>query len=211
MATIVEGRSLVRETEPVGLMTEGAAGIAVIVLAIIALAGISSAPLASIATIIIGVGLMVQGFNTAAESARLVPAATPEFGGEVMVDFLAGGSGIVLGILALIGIHAAGLLEAALIVFGSSLLLSGAMAMRGPIAASLPIDGAIASYRGSASAGGMEVLVGLAAIVLGILALVLANAAVLLLVGFIAVGAALLMVSATFGSAMLRLFTGTTA
>ena len=49
----------------------------------------------------------------------------------MMVDCLAGGTGIVLGILALIGISTTYLLEAALIVFGGALLLSGAMAMRG--------------------------------------------------------------------------------
>ena len=59
MATFVEGRSLISEAEPVGLLTEGAAGIAVIVLAVIGLAGVSAAALAAIAAIVIGVGLMV--------------------------------------------------------------------------------------------------------------------------------------------------------
>jgi hypothetical protein len=67
MAMFYEGRALATEAEPVGLLTEGAAGIAVIVLSIIALTGTSPGPLASIVTIIIGVGLMVQAFNSAAE------------------------------------------------------------------------------------------------------------------------------------------------
>lgn len=209
MASYVEGRSLATETEPVGLLTEGAAGIAVVVLAIIALAGVSSSALVSIATIIVGVGLMVQGFNSAAENSRGLPAAIPEFGGEVMVDCLAGGTGIVLGILALIGISTGYLLNAALIIFGAALLLSGALAMRGPVATPLGAEATMVAYRGSPAAGGMEMLIGVAAVVLGILSFVLPHAGVLTMVGFIAVGAALLLVSATFGSAMLRVFAST--
>ena len=55
----------------------------------------------------------------------------------------------------------------------------------------------------------MEILIGIAAIVLGILSLVFVGSWVLALVGFIAVGAALLMVSATFGGTMMRLFATT--
>lgn len=210
MASYLEGRGLMAETEPLGLLTESAAGIAVVVLAIIAIAGVSSSALLAIATIIVGLGLMVQGFNSAAENFRVgVPAAIPDFGGEVMVDCLAGGTGIVLGILALIGVNTAYLVEAALIVFGAALLLSGAMAMRGPVSTSLGGDATMVAHRGSFAAGGMEILIGLAAIVLGILSLVL-HAPALTMVGFIAIGAALLLVSATFGSAMLRVF-GTAA
>jgi hypothetical protein len=192
-------RGRLTEAEPVGLLTEGAAGIAVIVLAIIALAGVSVEILASIATIVIGAGLMVQGFNSAAEHAKAmaVPApgtqtmaAAAEPTGDVMVDFLAGVTGVVLGILALIGVNAAHLVPAALIVFGGSLLLSGAISM---------------GERGVATAGGAEILTGLAAIVLGILSLVVHESSVLVLVGFLAVGATMLTVSASFSGAVTRL------
>lgn len=201
MSTFVENRGIISETEPVGLLTEGAAGIAVIVLAIVGLAGVSTPSMAAIATIVIGVGLMVQGFTTAAENSRVVGAAGGavmtgnDFAGEVMVDCLGGGTGVVLGILALIGVSAAPMLmPAALIVFGGALLLSGALAMRT-----------------SPATGGMETLIGIGGLVLGILSLLIAHSAVLLLVGFIAIGAALLMVSAAFSGAVLRIFTTTTA
>jgi len=212
MAIYVEGRGLANEAEPVGLMTEGAAGIAVIVLAVIALAGISSAILASIATIVIGVGLMVQAFNSAAESAKIAHmGAGTDIGGEVMVDSLCGVTGIVLGILALVGISTAHLVPAALIVFGGALLLGGAISMR---PRNLPMvnpgsEPRIVSFQGSAAAGGMEVLIGIAAIVLGILSLLLVGSGVLVLVGLLAVGAALLLVSATFSGAVMRMFTAT--
>jgi hypothetical protein len=215
MLTHVEARGFANEAEPVGLLTEGAAGIAVIVLAIIALAGVSAEPLTSIAAIVIGVGLMVQAFNSAAEHSKMMTAnagtstQAAEFGGDVMVDCMCGLTGIVLGILALVGIGTAHLLPPALIVFGGALLVSGAMALR-PRTLSVSGPGsetAVVTYHGSPAAGGMEILIGLAAIVLGILALLTTAGWVLLLVGFIAVGAAMLLVSATFSGAVMRLFT----
>ncbi|MGH7048383.1 MAG: hypothetical protein ACREE2_18555 [Stellaceae bacterium] len=213
MAIYIEGRGLASEAEPVGLLTEGAAGIAVIVLAVIALAGVSSELLASIATIVIGVGLMVQAFNSAAETAKVAQTGSgAEVGGEVAVDCLCGLTGIVLGILALVGVGAVFLLPPALIVFGAALLLGGGMSMR---PRSLPIaapgtETRVVSFQGSPAAGGMEILIGIAVIVLGILSLILAHAAILLLVGLLAVGAALLLVSATFSGAVMRIFTATT-
>ena len=211
MATYIERRGNADEAEPIGLLTEGAAGIATIVLAIIALAGISAISLASIATIVIGVGLLVQAFNSVAEQSKAMPAEMrTELGGEVMADCLCGLTGIVLGILALVGINSPHLVSAALIVFGGALLVSGAVGMRPrtyPASAAAGGQTQIVAYRGSAAASGMEILIGLAAIVLGILSLVLMASWVLVLVGFIAVGAALLLVSATFGGAVMRLFT----
>jgi hypothetical protein len=215
MATYTESRGRTSEAEPIGLLTEGAAGIAVIVLTVIALAGISAGALESIAAIVIGVGLMVQAFNSAAEATRVMTANTDvsqqgvALGGEIMVDCLCGLTGIVLGILALVGNNGAHLLPAALIVFGGSLLLSGAMNMR-PRTFPLVATGTetqFVSYQGPAAASGAEILIGLAAIVLGILSLMLAPSSLLVLVGFLAVGAALLLVSASFAGAVMRLFT----
>jgi hypothetical protein len=134
-----------------------------------------------------------------------------EFGGEVMIDCLGGGAGIVLGVLALIGLSAGYLLAPALIVFGGALLLSGGLAMRSRLV--IPGPGLVQAVPlpGSAATGSVEVLMGIAAMVLGILALVLADKAVLLLVGFITVGAAMLIVSATFGAALMRVFATTNA
>lgn len=217
MAMYVENRRFADEAEPVGLLTEGAAGVAVIVLAIIALAGTSVEALASIATIVIGVGLMVQAFNSAAEETKMMTADTTAsrqqaaFGGEVMVDLMCGIAGVVLGILALVGISTVHLVPAALIVFGGALLLSGVMSMRPRAFSTANAAGQtqLVSYQGSAAVSGMEILIGLAAIVLGMLSVIFAATVswVLVLVGFIAVGAALLLVSATVSGAVVRLFT----
>lgn len=218
MAVYVEGKGIAAEAEPFGLLTEGAAGIAAIVLAIIALAGISVGALASITTIVIGVGLLVQAFNAAAEISKalnVTPAAAAtgrgtELGGEVMIDIAAGVSGIVLGILGLVGINAQYLIPAALIVFGGSLILGGAIGAQGrPLITGMTSSEAQmqVGYPSSTAVSGLELLVGFAAIILGILSLIFQSSWVLVLVGFIAVGAALLMVSATFSGAVVHLFT----
>lgn len=222
MAVYGEGRGIAAEAEPFGLLTEGAAGIATIVLGVIALAGVNAGVLASIVTIIIGVGLIVQAFNAAAENSRELSASGTvaavvgrgaELGGEVMIDVAAGVTGVILGILALVGINATHLVPAALIVFGGALILSGAVAAQGRTAMTTTGSGAPlqVSYQGSAAMAGLEILVGFAAVILGILSLIFEASWVLTLIGFIAVGAAMLMVSATFSGAVVRLFTPATA
>lgn len=220
MAVYGEGRGIAAEAEPFGLLTEGAAGIAAIVLGVIGLAGVSAGALASITTIIIGVGLVVQAFNAAAEVSRGLNASAAamagrgtEMGGDVMIDLAAGVAGIILGILGLVGVNAPHLIPAALIVFGGALILSGAVKAQGRVMTTTNAAGAPmqVSYQGSAAMSGLEILVGFAAIILGILTLIFGASWVLVLVGFIAVGAALLMVSATFSGAVVRLFSAATA
>lgn len=219
MSVFMERGGPAREAESVGLMTEGAAGIAIIVLAIIGLANVSSPMLASIVTIVIGAGLMVEAFNATAEEGRALSAATgaaageemAELGGRAMIDLMVGLTGLVLGILGVLGINAVHLVPAALIVYGGGLLLSGAIGARSPAQVTGTVEGQTrtVSYGGSAAASGFKSMVGIAAAVLGILAVIAGTAVgwVLTLVGFIAVGAALLMTSATFTGSVMRLFT----
>lgn len=218
MAVYAEGRGIGTEAEPFGLLTEGAAGTASVVLAIIALAGISAGVLASITTIVIGVALIVQAFNAATGTSKSLAANTTapatidsrpgiELAGQAMVDIAAGISGIVLGILGLVGVNTPYLIAAALIVFGGSLILSGAIAVQQPIA-STEASPSI-RFQNTAAVSGLELLVGFAAVILGILSLILGSSWVLVLVGFIAVGAALLIVSASFSTAVVRVLTST--
>jgi hypothetical protein len=203
MSMYAEGRGLASEIEPFGLLTEGAAGIVAIVLSVVALAGVSVPALTSIAAIVVGGGLMAQAFNSAAEQSRVATTATTgsagepprrtELRSEMLVDVLCGLAGLVLGILALVGVAAPHLLAVALIVFGGGLLVGGAAAVGSPA---------------TLAASGMEVLIGLAAIVLGILAIVMGGVGILVPVGLLAVGAALVLVSAAFSGAVVRLFAG---
>ncbi len=201
------------EVAAVGPMTEGAAGIAVIVLSILGLAAISPGVLTSVATIVIGVGLFIESANTAMEYSRVTShaaqAGIAELGSDVTVELMAGVAGIVLGVLALIGAASVmNLLPAALIVFGGALLLAGFSAttvnkVRGSEA---PASGeTITLHPELAPARGLQVIVGIAAIVLGILAFVLPAAGTLLIVGFLVVGAALLATSANFTQSFITL------
>jgi hypothetical protein len=188
----------------------------VIVLAILGLAAISPGVLASVAVIVIGVGLLIESANTGMEYSRAVSQGaqgtavqTAELGADVTVELMAGVTGIVIGVLALLTagtvMH---LLPAALIVFGGTLLLAGFSAttirtVRGMESATgAPM---ITMQSELAPARGVQVLVGVAAIVLGILALVLTAGGTLMMIGFLIVGAALLATSANFTQSFMKL------
>lgn len=200
----------------VGPMTEGAAGIAVIGLTILGLAAISSGVLTAVAAIVIGVGLLIESANTGIEYSKVMARGvqgaaveTAELGADVTVELLGGITGIVLGVLTLLSAGTAmALLPAALIVFGGALLLAGFSAttiqsVRGiESATGAPM---ITMQSELAPARGLQVLIGVAAIVLGILAFVVASGPTLLMVGFLIVGAALLATSANFTQSFIKL------
>ena len=83
-------------------------GIATIVLAIIGLSGVKPDILASIATIVFGAALLIQGGAMLSEFAEM--EVTPDAhvatgGGGLSALFLVGVGGIVLGVLALLGVR----------------------------------------------------------------------------------------------------------
>jgi hypothetical protein len=202
------------DTAQVGPMTEGAAGIAVIVLAILALASISPGVLMPIAAIVIGVGLLIEAANTGIEYSRVTARGmqsgtvqTARLGADVSVEMMAGIAGIVLGVLALIGAGSdMRLLPAALIVFGGAMLLAGISATTVSTVSTLEAaPGGVAVQSELAPARGVQVLAGISAIVLGILSFVLSAGPTLLMVGFLVVGAALLATSANFTQSFMRM------
>ena len=196
------------DTATVGPMTEGAAGIAVIVLAILGLAEISPNVLTAVATIVIGVGLLIEAANTGIEYSRVTAAgtvATAQLGADITVELMAGIGGIVLGVLALLGaggvMH---LLPAALIVFGGAMLLAGFSATS--IGSMTGIEGrAVMVQTELAPARGLQVLVGVTAIVLGILSFVLSAGGTLLMIGMLVVGCGLLATSANFTQSFVKM------
>jgi hypothetical protein len=207
-----ERRGFFSEVAPMTPLTESAAGVAVIILAILGLAHVAPASLAAIAVIVTGGAFLLQmateagGYGLAWATSENTDALAVEFGGGMAVEFLAGGTGIVLGILALLGIAPLPLTATAVIIFGAVLLISGGMAAQVSaqrIAASPTVDPALRAMarHASGAATAARALIGLTAIVLGILALVQFEASILLLVGLLAVGAALLLSSAATAAA----------
>lgn len=212
MVTLHEGRdAIVSEIAAVTPMTEAIAAVAIIVLTILGLVNVVPGVMLGVATIVVGAAILLKGAETAGEYSRLLlanPSGTSGVGGGITLDFLAGGAGIVLGILALFA-NAGALAPVALIVFGGTLLLSGAAMARLPaIDTAMAQDPAaraaamLARETTAVSVGG-QILVGIAAIVLGILALAAIRTEVLTLVGLLAVGGALLVSSASLENAAL--------
>jgi hypothetical protein len=192
-----------------------------LVLAIVALAGIQSDMIVAIATVIFGAALLVHGGALLSEYAHIIfpPGRTTvsarEFtGGSLSALFLVGAAGIVLGVIALLGIHPVELTAIAVIAFGSALALSSNavwhlyLLKRSTILARDTRDGwhlgseVLAGEMASGSAG-MQALAGLAAAVLGVLAVVGINPAVLSLVALLVLGTTIVLTGGALSGAAL--------
>jgi hypothetical protein len=202
------------EAAGAGATTEAIGAAAAIVLAIIALAGILQLPLMAIATIVLGVAILMDAASVGARYSRLLRAswtgeghlARTELGGGVSAGALAGIAGIVLGILALLGLSPVALCAVALIVFGGGLLFGSAA--KGRLASLGTTHYGVSAHTGrlidetiGLSSGG-EVFMGIGAVVLGILSLLGLDPVILVLVGYLGVGAAVLLSGSAFGARM---------
>jgi hypothetical protein len=180
---ITAGRFSATDVASLGSAGEAVAGVAVVALSIIGLGGVAAGDMVAIATIIFGVAMVVQGLELAAETSIGQTGA----GGGIMVEFLAGLAGIILGILAFVGHMGGAVAPAAVIAFGGALLLGG-MAR----ASSLSFGGE--AWLGGA---GAQIAIGFAAVVLGILAYVVpANQTMLTLVALVSLGSSLIITGA---------------
>jgi hypothetical protein len=212
-----EPTSAAARTATFGGLADAIGGIATIVLAIVALAGVRPETVLSIAVIVFGAALWIQGGTLVSEYESIMsPAGTtgvsPEqFGvGGLSTLFLVGGAGIVLGVLALLGIATATLTAVSVIAFGTALLLSSnsvrqLSTLQAMCRAEAPRVGAelLAGEMASGSAS-VQMLAGLAAIVLGVLAVAGINQTILTLAALIVLGSAIILT----GSALTGLVIG---
>lgn len=192
-------------------------GIAAIVLAVIALSGEKSLMLLSISVIVFGAALMIQGGAMLSEYARLLYPSTGEAlaepfdSGSLSAVFLSGAAGIVLGVLALLDVYSALLASIAIIVFGGALVVSSGSVMhlhtlRAHTVRRGGISGAeVLATDMAAGSAGVQTLAGLAAIVLGILAVSGINDVVLSLVALISLGATLVMTGSSLSGTVMSL------
>lgn len=186
-----------------GSTVESLGGIGAMVLAILALVGVLPFYLAAIATIAAGAGLLVQGGAVAAryselrfETAAREPAQLAELVGGVSTETLGGVAGIALGVLALVGVVPLTLVSVAVLVFGGTLLMGAGLTARLNNVILRSWSGseehhalAREAVRGAAAT---QVLMGIGAITLGILALVGFDPMTLSQIGLIGVGASIL-------------------
>ncbi|WP_246756940.1 hypothetical protein [Bradyrhizobium neotropicale] len=172
--------------------------------------------LAAIATIIFGAALLIQGGTMLTEFTKMTapPGTAEAFVGEGghSALFLVGAAGIVLGVLSLIGIAPLTLTGAAIIAFGSALLLSSTSVWRLYRAKQASYRaGAIRTSSGAeflagemaASSAVLQSVSGLAAIVLGILAATGTNSSMLTLVGLLVLEATVLLTGSTLSGAVM--------
>ena len=178
-----------------GSILEVLAAAGAAVLAIIGIAGGAPMWLTAIAVIVLGVALLIEGggvytrhhqyFTHSAEG--YASSEHVENVGSTSSEAMAGIAGVVLGVLSLIGVAPRFLLPISLIIFGGGLLMGTSGGAR------------------SALSGSGHAMVGCAAIVLGILALVGVASDTLTLVGLLAVAGALFLTASSIGA---RFFSG---
>jgi hypothetical protein len=175
------------------------AAIATVILAILGLAHVVPNFLVAIATITFGAALLLHGAAMLGEYANLARQVSANGsvmlgGGGLSAVLLAGAAGVILGILALLGVSTVELVAIAVIAFGSALILSSNSALRlhfFRLASAKPATGAVGEMLAGemlSSSAGTYGLVGLAAIVLGILALAGFAPVVLVLIALLALG-----------------------
>jgi hypothetical protein len=219
MATqFVEGQPRTRgegerrvEIVSAGYMVEALSAAAAVVLAILGLAGAMPGYMVAIGTILLGAAFLFEGGAVAARYHKVVHEMTQptehhaigsELAGGMSAESLAGIVGIVFGILSLLGAVPRILEPVAMIVFGGGLLLGSAASSR---LHAVGFKGAGESAMNvmrevlNLSLGG-QVLVGIGAIVLGILALLGIAPLMLTLVAVLAVGASLLFSGSAVGA-----------
>jgi hypothetical protein len=199
------------EAATYGGFVDALGGIAAIVLAIIGLAGVHPEVLVSIATIVFGAALLIQGGTMLSEFASdMTPEGSSAMGGGgLSALFLVGVGGIVLGVLALLGVHPAMLTAISVIAFGAALAISSSavwqlltsrsVAMQ--FQARTPVLRLVASEVAAGSAV-VQAMGGLAVIVLGILAVSGTFTVPLTLIGILVSGAAILMTGGTLSGTM---------
>ncbi|HEX5400610.1 MAG TPA: hypothetical protein VFY06_16305 [Verrucomicrobiae bacterium] len=198
-----------------GALFEGIGSAAAIVLTILGLAKLLPADLTAVAVIGIGISLLFEGGTVGARFSRLLAntsgntANYSNLGGGLTAEFMAGATGIVLGLLSLLGVAPTVLPPVAVMVFGGAMLLGSGAAARLSyleITSSQPQAGVeqVAHEAVSATVGA-QVLTGMAAVILGILALVGISPVILTLVALLCLGTAVLINGSAISSRILNL------
>lgn len=203
----------VAQMASVGSTLEALGGAAAVVLAIVGLAAVEPLYMQAIAAIVLGATLVAQSatkaseYSDVAEKSGAAQWLAVGFENELGAEAMAGGAVVILGILAILDIHTLVLGAIAAIVLGVGFLLGSIVNARlntlnVEVSSQHELTRKLA--RGaSAGAIGAQVLVGGAAIILGILGLVsMTHDASLVLTAMLVLGAAALLSGGALGSRM---------
>jgi hypothetical protein len=214
MANAVSTERSILEVEAGGAALEGIGALAAATLSVLGIIGVVPVYMAAIATIAIGASLLAEGMAIGREYTALLGRLSGgafgavELGAGMTAEFVIGGAAIALGILSLVAIRPDVLLPCALIAIGAALILTSGTATRlnglklqATQAGSLAQSVSHAVVSGTA---GAEALGGIAAIVLGIIALVSVEATQLTLVGLLVASGALTLSGSALTGKMLQ-------
>lgn len=179
------------------------AGLIAIVLVILAFFGVARSTMAALTTIVLGIGLLSQGMALSKRRnelrADLLAAgetkAAESVGTGMTVEIIAGTIGIILGVIALFSGAVHSLVSLSVIAFGVALITGGPLTTRlddvniaHAREEGVPLESSRKVVR---TASGIEVLLGIVAVVLGILALIAFSPGMTVpLIGLVLVGAA---------------------
>ncbi len=190
-------------TKALGGLADVSGGIATLVLAICGLVNIAPAILTGVAVVVFGAALLIQGATVTAEYARIAevnaePIAMEPGSDSAAAVMIIGAAGIVLGILSLLRIDEPVLAPIAIIAFGVAMVMGsngvwqlqqlGAVARQG---ASFRTGSQLLESEMASGSAVVQSLSGLAAIVLGILAVSGLNDPTLVLVALLQLGGTL--------------------
>lgn len=194
-------------------VAEMVAGGAAVILAILGLAHSMPTLMTAIATVAVGLAVMFAGASITAGYSKLLntaserPLGVARLGGGMSVEIIAGGTGIILGVLALLKIAPLDLSAVAVIVYGSALLFGKGAATRLKDLEIETMEKRVSVQRVAEeaveTAMGAQTLIGVGAIVLGILSLVGIASLVLTLVALLSLGVAIVISGMTLSTNML--------
>jgi hypothetical protein len=199
-----------------GALAETITGASVVVITIIGLSGFMPGVMLSIATIGLGLSFLFEGGAVASRLSNLLAEVTKgrvdiaELGGGLSAEFIAGFGGVALGILSLAGVASTILMPIAAIAFGIALVMgSGVKARVNHLSISNRNEPKLVrqiAREALMAASGVEILVGMAAIALGILSVIGIYPIELSFVAVLAVGGMVLFSGTALGGRMLSLF-----
>lgn len=199
-----------------GALAETLTGAGVVVVSIIGLAGFLPMVMLSIATIGLGMSFLFEGGAVSSRLSNLLSEFSEgrvdiaELGGGLSAEFIAGFGGITLGILSLVGVVPTILTPIAAIAFGLALVIgSGVKARLNHLSISNRSEHKLVreiAREALIAASGVEILVGMSAIALGVLGIVRIVPVTLSLVAILSVGGMVLLSGTALGGRMLSLF-----
>lgn len=195
------------ETLAGGSVGEIVGGGGAIILSIVALTGVMASTLTAVAVIALGVSLALEGGSIAATYRELLNRHSGiseelELGGGLTAESLGGLAGIALGVLALLGVATQMLLAIAALVLGAAVLLgAGVLARVNDLRMAERTEQARRIAREAVfAATGTQVLVGIAVMVLAIVAIQGIETLTLVAVGTLCLGVSMSFAGSALGN-----------